>query len=117
MEAYFDVFNRLEGKLGETLEKLGLTYVLDCDAYPITLTVVKSRSDDDQMGLFDSINENNEGEKSSLKFIFRLGDLEIQTSNRLSISASIMNKIKSMAQKIHAAYVHAYFASTMERAK
>ena len=115
MKDYFIGVRTLEDKLAELLAEKNLLHVLDRSRYPITLTVTQNQTPDAQMEIWASADGSTSSRDSVLRFIFHLDDLEIQTSSRLVISDSLMNKIKTQAKKIHAAYVHAYFASTVDQ--
>ena len=113
MKDYFITVRSLENKLAELLAEKNLLHVTDHSRYPITLTVTQNQAPDAQMEIWATTDGSTSSRDSVLRFIFHLDDLEIQTSQRFVISDSLMNKIKGLAKKIHAAYVHAYFASTI----
>ena len=113
MKDYFIGVRALEDKLAETLAEKNLLHVTDKKKYPITVTVTQNQAPDAQMAIFDTTDGSMSSRDSVLRFIFYLDGIEIQTNSRLVIPDAFMNKIKGMAKKIHAAYVHAYFASTV----
>ena len=117
MKDYFVGVRALEDKLTETLAEKNLLYVLDHSRYPITLTVTQNQTADAQMEIWANANGSTSAQDSALRFIFHLEGLEINTSSRFVISDAFMNKIKGLAKKIHAAYVHAYFAGTVDQMK
>lgn len=113
MKDYFIGVRALEDKLAEVLAEKNLLHVTDHSKFPITLTVTQNQSSDAQMEIWANADGSTSSQDSVLRFIFNLDGIEIQTSSRLVISDAFMNKIKGLAKKIHAAYVHAYFASTV----
>lgn len=113
MKDYFIGVRALEDKLAEVLAEKNLLHVMDKSKYPITLTVTQNQAPDAQMEIFDTTDGSLSSKDSVLRFIFNLDGIEIQTNSRLVISDALMNKIKGLAKKIHAAYVHAYFANTI----
>lgn len=113
MKDYFIGVRALEDKLAEMLAEKNLLHVMDKNKYPITLTVTQNQSSDAQMEIWANADGSTSSQDSVLRFIFNLDGIEIQTSSRLVISDALMSKIKGLAKKIHAAYVHAYFASTV----
>ena len=113
MKDYFIGVRALEDKLAEVLAEKNYLHVADYNKYPITLTVTQNQAPDAQMEIWANADGSTSSQDSVLRFIFNLDGIEIQTSNRLVIPDAFMNKIKGLAKKIHAAYVHAYFASTV----
>lgn len=113
MKDYFIGVRALEDKLAEVLAEKNLLHVIDYSKYPITLTVTQNQAPDAQMEIWATSDGSTSSQDSVLRFIFNLDGIEIQTNSRLVISDALMNKIKGLAKKIHAAYVHAYFASTV----
>ena len=113
MKDYFIGVRTLEDKLAELLAEKNLLHVTDKSRYPITLTVTQNQSPDAQMALYDTTDGSISSQDSVLRFIFYLDGMEIQTNSRLVMSDTLMSKIKGLAKKIHAAYVHAYFAATV----
>lgn len=113
MKDYFIGVRALEDKLAEVLAEKNLLHVTDHSKFPITLTVTQNQASDAQMEIWANADGSTSSQDSVLRFIFNLDGIEIQTSSRLVISDAFMNKIKGLAKKIHAAYVHAYFASTV----
>lgn len=111
---YFATARAMEDKLAALLDNNGLLHTMDARQYPITLTIKQNQAADAQMELFAG-----EGGISSrdsvLRFIFKLEGLEIQTSERLVITDELMSKIKGQVKKLHAEYVHAFFAATANR--
>ena len=110
---YYTGVRVLEDKLAEMLAEKSLLHVMDKSKYPITLTVTQNQAPDAQMALYDTTDGSMSSQDSVLQFIFELDGLEIHTNNRLVIDEKFMNKIKGQAKKIHAAYVHAFFATNI----
>lgn len=110
---YYTGVRILEDKLAEVLAENSLLHVMDKNKYPITLTVTQNQAPDVQMALYDTTDASMSSQDSVLRFIFKLEGLEIQTNSRLVIDEKLMNKIKGHAKKIHAAYVHAFFATNI----
>ena len=113
MKDYFIGVRTLEDKLAELLAENNLLHVTDKNRYPITLTVTQNQASDAQMEIWANADGSTSSQDSVLRFVFYLDGMEIQTLNRLSLPDTLMSKIKGLAKKIHAAYVHAYFAATV----
>jgi hypothetical protein len=111
MKDFFRDVRVLEDKLAETLAEKNLLHLMDKSKYPITLTVTQNQAPDAQMELYDTTDGTLSSQDSVLRFVFHLDRLEIQTNSRLVIDDKFMNKVKGQAKKIHALYVHAYFAA------
>lgn len=110
---YFITTRSLEDKLAEMLAEKNLLHVMDKSRYPITLTVTQNQAPDAQMAIFDTTDGRMSSSDSVLRFIFNLDGIEINTNSRLVIDDKFMNKIKNQAKKIHAAFVHAWFATNI----
>lgn len=115
MKDYFTGVRTLEDKLAELLAEKNLLHVTDKSSYPITLTVTQNQAPDAQMEIWAGADGSTSSRDSVLRFIFHLDGMEIQTNNRLAMPDTLMGKIKTQAKKIHAAYLHAYFASTVDQ--
>lgn len=115
MKDYFTGVRTLEDKLAELLAEKNLLHTTKTSSYPITLTVTQNQAEDAQMAIWASADGSTSSQDSVLRFIFNLDGMEIQTNSRLVMSDTLMGKIKGLAKKIHAAYVHAYFASTVDQ--
>ena len=109
---YFANVRTLEDKLAATLDNNGLLHNMNRNKYPITVTITQNKAPDAQLEMFAATDGGISSRDSVLRFIFKLEGLEIQTSDRLVISDALMNKVKNQVKKVHAAYVHAYFAAT-----
>lgn len=113
MKDYFTGVRTLEDKLAELLAEKSLLHTTNTSSYPITLTVTQNQAPDAQMAIWTNSDGSTSSQDSVLRFIFYLDGMEIQTNSRLVMSDTLMSKIKGLAKKIHAAYVHAYFAATV----
>lgn len=112
---YFAITRTLEDKLASTLDKNSLLHTMDRSKYPITLTITQNKAPDAQMQIFAESEGGVSSQDSVLRFVFKLEGLEVHTNSRLIIGEALMNKLKNQAKKIHAAYVHAFFAATANR--
>lgn len=115
MKDYFTGVRTLENKLAELLAEKSLLHTTNTSSYPITLTVTQNQAPDAQMAIWTNSDGSTSAQDSVLRFIFHLDGLEIQTNSRLVMSDTLMSKIKGLAKKIHAAYVHTYFAATVDQ--
>ena len=115
MKDYFIGVRTLEDNLAELLAEKSLLHTTNTSSYPITLTVTQNQAPDAQMAIWTNSDGSTSSQDSVLRFIFYLDGMEIQTNSRLVMSDTLMSKIKGLAKKIHAAYVHAYFASTVDQ--
>ena len=109
---YFANFRALEDKLENLLDANKMIHNIKHDRYPITLTIKQNKAVDAQMELYSEDEGNISSPESVLRFTFTLDGLEIQTDDRFVITDELLSKIKGQAKKLHAEYVHAYFAAT-----
>lgn len=111
--SYYTNANEIEGKIGKVLAKEGLVYTFKTSQYPITLIISQSQSPAAQMSFMETGDDGVSSKDAALRFIFELDGLKIHTSSRLIITDELMSKLKGLAKKLHAAYVHAYFADNV----
>lgn len=112
--SYYTNAKEIEKKIGKVLAKEGLVYTFHTSSYPITLIISQSQSPAAQMSFMESGDDGVSSKDSALRFIFELDGLMIHTSNRLIITDDLMSKLKGLAKKLHAAYVHGYFANHID---
>lgn len=108
---YFVITRELEDKLASLLDANNMIHTMDRSRYPITLTITQNKAVDAQMDLYAETESGISSRDSVLRLTFTLDGLEIQTDDRFVITDELLNKIKSAAKKLHAAYVHAFFAA------
>lgn len=109
--SYFDEANRLREKLENVLDEEDMVLAV-IESYPLTLIVSRNQAPYVQMDMLEGADGATSSADFSLRFIFRVDGLEIQTSNRMHMTDDLLNKLKSLAKKWHAAYTGAYFAQT-----
>lgn len=102
------MFQEVQGKLDELLDKNGLVGTFDCDSYPIFLSVGQNMDPEEQMALFSVADDGVSARDSRLRLIFKDGDILIRTDSRLIISDDLMGKIKNYAKKLHYLYLQAF---------
>ena len=109
--SFYDEANRLKDKLETVLteEEMVLTVV---ETYPLTLIISRNQAPYAQMSMIEGTDAAISDIDFSLRFIFRVDGLEIQTNNTLRMNDELLNKLKGLAKKWHTAYTHAYFAHT-----
>ena len=112
--SYFTNAEEIKGKIGKVLAKEGLVYTFRTSSYPITLIISQCQSPAAQMSFMETGNDGVSSKDAALRFIFELDGLKIHTSSRLIITDELMSKLKGLAKKLHAAYVHAYFADHID---
>lgn len=100
----------IEDKLAETLTENHLVHAFRTDVYPVVLTISQDVSPEAQIALFESTDGSVSSRDATLRLIFELDGLKIQTDSRLVISDALMNKIKGLAKKLNSAYKEAFFA-------
>lgn len=108
---FYSKFKAHENKLAEVLAEHSLVHTFRTGGNPITLTISRNAAPEEQMSMLLT-----EGATSSqdakLIFIFDLGDIEVNTYERLVISDKLFNKIKGLGKKMYDSYCHAHFADT-----
>lgn len=109
MDFYANV-KKLEDKMSETLADHNLLFNFSTKHYPAVLTVSQNQDTDAQMEIYSTAVGSVSSKDAALRLIFKLTGIEIQTDNRLVISEDLMNKIKSTAKNMYAAYCSAFFA-------
>lgn len=112
MKAY-DEFNKLSDKLTELCDKQLMTYDFDRDIYPIVLTIRPQTSQGAQMEIYAQDRETSSSD-ASLKYRFYTNGIEVKINGRLLLPDDTMNKFKSLAKKMVAAYLFGHFAEQRE---
>jgi hypothetical protein len=113
MKAYAE-FNNLSSKLDELCDKQLMTYEFDRSGYPIVLTIRPQKSEGAQMEMYSQDRETCSAD-ATLKYRFYTDGIEVKITGRLLLPDDIMNKFKSLAKKMVAAYLFGYFAECRER--
>lgn len=113
MKAY-DEFNILSSKMDKLLKEQHMTCYFDRSGYPIVLTIRPQTAEGAQMELYAQDRETCSAD-ASLKYRFYIEGIEVKIIGRLLLSDDVMNKIKSLAKKMVAAYLFGYFAERRER--
>ena len=113
MKAYAE-FNNLSSKMDELCDKQLMTYDFDRSGYPIVLTIRPQKSEGAQMEMYSQDRETCSAD-ASLKYRFYTDGIEVKITGRLLLPDDIMNKFKSLAKKMVAAYLFGYFAECRER--
>lgn len=83
------------------------------ETYPLTLIISRNQAPEAQMSFLDMTNGEDSSPDFSLRFIFFLNGLVIQTNKRVRMSADFINKLKGLAKKWHVDYTHGFFAEKM----
>ena len=113
MKAYAE-FNNLSSKMDELCDKQLMTYDFDRSGYPIVLTIRPQKSEGAQMEMYSQDRETCSAD-ATLKYRFYTDGIEVKITGRLLLPDDIMNKFKSLAKKMVAAYLFGYFAECRER--
>lgn len=113
MKAYAE-FNNLSSKMDELCDKQLMTYEFDRTGYPIVLTIRPQKSEGAQMEMYSQDRETCSAD-ATLKYRFYTDGIEVKITGRLLLPDDIMNKFKSLAKKMVAAYLFGYFAECRER--
>lgn len=72
----------------------------------VTLTI---RPDiDDQTSFFGDERDDTDFQDALIRFIFRDGDLFIETDGKLELSDSVINKFKGIAKRMHYLFLQLY---------
>ena len=108
MKAYAE-FNNLSSKMDELCDKQLMTYDFDRSGYPIVLTIRPQKSEGAQMEMYSQDRETCSAD-ASLKYRFYTDGIEVKITGRLLLPDDIMNKFKSLAKKMVAAYLFGAFA-------
>ena len=108
MKAYAE-FNNLSSKMDELCDKQLMTYDFDRSGYPIVLTIRPQKSEGAQMEMFSQDRETCSAD-ATLKYRFYTDGIEVKITGRLLLPDDIMNKFKSLAKKMVAAYLFGAFA-------
>lgn len=113
MKAYAE-FNNLSSKLDELCDKQLMSYEFDRSGYPIVLTIRPQKSEGAQMEMYSQDRETCSAD-ATLKYRFYTDGIEVKITGRLLLPDDTMNKFKSLAKKMVAAYLFGYFAECRER--
>ena len=114
--SYYNEALDLRAKLEKILADEDMELTIH-ETYPITFVISRNQAPEAQMAFLDMTDGKDSAPDFTLRFIFDLEGLEIQTTSRLRMDDDLMSKIKSLAKKWHAAYTHAYFAERSTAAR
>lgn len=110
---YFKEFETISGKLNELLAENMLTYKFSTAAFPITLTISPDASMDAQMTMYEQSDDGMSSQDAKLVYSFKVNEIAVRVYGRLIITETLMNKIKSLAKKMHYVWLQCYFAESI----
>lgn len=104
-------------KLGELCKDNGFQYRFEKDRYPIRIVITPDGSMDGQMSMLDNpVGHNSLG--AALEFVFADGDLYLNPKGGgLSLTKSLQNKLRGIAEKIYFCYLQCFFIDTLQARK
>lgn len=105
-------YNALIEKLENLMEKHDLVYEL-CTEKEISMTVKPKSLDAEQTSFIEDNEEKSSGD-AAIKFIFRDGAITISTTGKLFITESLINKLKTMAKKLHYLFLQTYWEESQK---
>ena len=106
-------YDNMVEKLENLMEKHQLLYEWLDGEKDIVLCVKPNRIDGEQTSFI----EDSEGTSSSdaaISFIFKNGEIVINSCGKLFISEALMNKLKNIAKKLHYLYLQVYREEMMD---
>lgn len=107
---YEAMLTKLEG----LIEKHELVYKWDTSGKDVALTVRPAAVDGEQVSFIEDTNDGKSSSDAAISFIFKDGAVIINTAGKLFISESLINKLKTIAKKLHYLYLQVlreeYFA-------
>lgn len=107
---YFANYNALKGKLDELLAKKQMVCQFDTRQYPIKLSVRMNVSPEAQIALFETGDDKVSSRDAALQMSFGMDRIESIFVNRLVIDNETLNKIQSIAKKMHHEFLHGFYA-------
>ncbi len=107
--SFFDEANHQREKLEKVLLEEDMVLAVH-ETYPLTLVISRNQAPEAQMAFLDLTNGEDSAPDFSLRFIFKVDGLEVQTDKRMHITDDLLTKLKGLAKKWHTAYTHAFFA-------
>ena len=108
-------FAELENKLSAVCEENSLLYRFTHERDPIILTIEPDTSLDGQISMLEDGNYP-AAPGAAIQFIFRDGELSVRQKGSMELTDQILNKLKSIAKKMHYAWLQVFFhEATNER--
>ena len=102
-------------KLEELCAESNLTYSLQLNRYPCTLTIKPVGGMDAQISMLEDDAANYISPDASIVFAFVDGDLTMRTSETFTIGDALLSKIKRLFANLYATWTQFCFRDTMER--
>ena len=110
-----DQLDALLVKLENTCEENSFTYKFLRDSYPVRIVIAPDGSMDGQISMLDNpVGYNSQG--CSLSFVFQDGDVYFKPGKDggLSMNKRLQNKLRTLAEKIHAKWMQVFFIDSIE---
>lgn len=101
-------YEAMISKLESLLEKHELVYYWHTDINNVTLTVKPTAVDGEQTSFIEDIEDEKSSGDASVSFVFKDGEVIINTVGKLFISESLMIKLKNIAKKLHYLYLQTF---------
>lgn len=104
-------FDALEVKLQKLCEENDLEYEFLSDGYPIMLRVYP---DGEMSGQTSLVDEDEPPMNAEIKFSVVDGDMIMEISDRLTISETLLNKLRGIFKSMHYVYLQIYHRASIE---
>lgn len=111
----FEKHSAYRDKLEDLCMESKLTYSIQLNRYPCTLTIKPVGGMDAQISMLEDDAANYISPDASIVFAFVDGDLTIRTSETFTIDDSLLQKVKNLFKNLYATWTQYFFRDAMER--
>ena len=111
----FEKHSAYRDKLEDLCMESKLTYSMQLNRYPCTLTIKPVGGMDAQISMLEDDAANYISPDASIVFAFVDGDLTIRTSETFTIDDSLLQKIKNLFKNLYTTWTQYFFRDAMER--
>ena len=98
-------YSAMQEKLDNLAEKHELVYVWDTVSPHITLTVKPKALETEQTSFIAEDEDDKSSSDAAISFIFKNGEIIINTVGKLFITEALIGKFKNIAKKMHYLYL------------
>lgn len=98
-------YSAMQEKLDNLAEKHELVYIWDTVSPHITLTVKPKALETEQTSFIADDEDDKSSSDAAISFIFKNGEIIINTVGKLFITEALISKFKNIAKKMHYLYL------------
>lgn len=107
-------YSAMQEKLDNLAEKHELIYIWDTVSPHITLTVKPKALETEQTSFIADDEDDKSSSDAAISFIFKNGEIIINTVGKLFITEALIGKFKNIAKKMHYLYLQLLHEETFD---